>query len=64
MIGMFPQIFAFRIKMLNGDLCAGLIFHTKISEGLLVELRGVTMHVACSGPLTSRRALVCISYVL
>ena len=44
MIGMFPQIFAFRIEMLNGDLCAGLIVHTKISEGLLVELVGTILY--------------------
>ena len=37
MIGMLPQIvslciFAFRIKILNGNPCAGLVIHT--SEGL------------------------------
>ena len=33
-------------------------------RGKKCTLLPVTMHVACSGPLTSRRALVCISYVL
>ena len=45
MIGMLPQfvslcIFAFRIKILNGKPCAGLIVSTKISEGLLAKLVG------------------------
>ena len=45
MIGVLPQIislciFAFRIKILDGNPCAGLIVSTKISEGLLAELVG------------------------
>ena len=58
MIGMFLQIFAFRIKMLNGDLCAGLIVHTKISEGLLVELVGTISYSGLNRTFISKMSLL------
>lgn len=44
--------------MLNGDLCAGLIVHTKISEGLLVELVGTISYSGLNRTFISKMSLL------